>query len=150
MDGTAGYLNDAQERAARHHLGPMLVLAGPGSGKTTVILHRVRRLTSAHGVNPRAILVVTFTKAAAEEMRARYEALPEAKPGVTFCTLHAFFFRVLRDEGLCGLNSVADGAKRRAILVRALEECDARYVTGYDALERLGNGISREIGRAHV
>jgi len=143
MDGESTQLNDAQVRAVRHHTGPMLVLAGPGSGKTTVILHRVVHLTAVHKVNPRAILVVTFTKAAAEEMRARYETLPGALPGVTFCTLHAFFFRVLRDAGICGLDSVAEGAKRRAIFVRALEECDARYVMNYDALERLANGISR-------
>ena len=146
MDGMTGQLNDAQMRAAQHHTGPMLVLAGPGSGKTTVILHRVRHLTAVHGVNPRSILVVTFTKAAADEMRTRYEALPDAACGVTFCTLHAFFFHVLRDAGICGLDSVADGAKRRAILVRALEECDARFIINYDALERLANGISRVRG----
>ena len=62
--------NDAQKMAIRHREGPMLVLAGPGSGKTTVITNRVRYLTEKAGVDPSHILVITFTRAAAREMRA--------------------------------------------------------------------------------
>ena len=86
----------AQEQAIRHQTGPMMVLAGPGSGKTTVITHRVRYLTEHCSVNPGDILVITFTRAAAEEMRDRYEALAGGKTRVTFGTFHSIFFRILK------------------------------------------------------
>ena len=63
--------NESQKRAVRHCDGPMLLLAGPGSGKTTVITHRIKYMTEEHGVRPDNILVITFTKAAANEMIAR-------------------------------------------------------------------------------
>lgn len=65
----------SQLEAIQHRDGPMLVLAGPGSGKTTVITHRVKYLIEHHQVDPSAILVVTFTKAAAREMQERFEKL---------------------------------------------------------------------------
>ena len=60
--------NESQKKAVRHCDGPMLLLAGPGSGKTTVITHRIKYMTEEHGVRPDNILVITFTKAAANEM----------------------------------------------------------------------------------
>ena len=63
--------NKAQMTALEHRDGPMMVLAGPGSGKTTVITHRIKRLLEA-GVDPSGILVITFTKAAATEMKERF------------------------------------------------------------------------------
>ena len=63
--------NQAQMTALEHRDGPMMVLAGPGSGKTTVITHRIKRLLEA-GVDPSGILVITFTKAAATEMKKRF------------------------------------------------------------------------------
>lgn len=63
--------NQAQMTALEHRDGPMMVLAGPGSGKTTVITHRIKRLLEA-GVDPSGILVITFTKAAAAEMKERF------------------------------------------------------------------------------
>jgi len=63
--------NQAQMMALEHRDGPMMVLAGPGSGKTTVITHRIKRLLEA-GVDPSGILVITFTKAAATEMKERF------------------------------------------------------------------------------
>lgn len=86
-----------QRTAITHREGPMLVLAGPGSGKTTVLTERVRFLIEECGVYPGNILVITFTKAAAEEMKERYEALPEAAKGrVNFGTFHAVFFKILK------------------------------------------------------
>ena len=64
--------NEAQKQAILHKEGPMLVLAGPGSGKTTVITNRIRYLTRYGGVSPSSILVITFTRAAAREMEERY------------------------------------------------------------------------------
>lgn len=86
----------AQTQAIMHKDGPMMVLAGPGSGKTTVITHRVQYLTKEYGINPGDILVITFTRAAAEEMRERYEALTGGGSRVTFGTFHSIFFRILK------------------------------------------------------
>lgn len=88
---------EEQSVAISHNTGPMLVLAGPGSGKTTVITERVRYLIEACGVYPGNILVITFTKAAAEEMKERYEASNTTGKGtVNFGTFHAVFFKILR------------------------------------------------------
>lgn len=90
-------LNESQKIAVGHFKGPMLVLAGPGSGKTTVVIHRVKNLIQKHGVAPANILVITFTKAAAVEMETRFYALGvQADRGVTFGTFHSLFFRILR------------------------------------------------------
>lgn len=82
----------SQLQAIRHLKGPMMVLAGPGSGKTTVITHRVRCLVEGYGVDPGSILVITFTKAAASEMRQRFQKLMEGRSlPVSFGTFHAVF-----------------------------------------------------------
>ena len=64
--------NPSQREAIRHKDGPMLVLAGPGSGKTLVITERTRHLITEYGINPANILVITFTRAAATEMKERF------------------------------------------------------------------------------
>ena len=69
--------NAAQEKAIHHSSGPMMLLAGPGSGKTTTMIRRIRALLSEQHINPANILVVTFTKAAAREMKERFEKLCE-------------------------------------------------------------------------
>ena len=88
--------NEAQQKAIAHHTGPMMVLAGPGSGKTTVITNRVKALIEEYGVSPERILVITFTKAAATEMRERFEKLMGVPCGVTFGTFHAVYFKILK------------------------------------------------------
>ena len=64
--------NQSQLSAIQHKDGPMLVLAGPGSGKTATLVERTKNLIMKHGVNPSNILVITFTKAAANEMKQRF------------------------------------------------------------------------------
>ena len=89
--------NEAQKRAIRHTDGPALVLAGPGSGKTTVITNRVRYLTEKVGVEPGNILVITFTRAAAREMKERYERITGTGCSrVSFGTFHSVFFMILK------------------------------------------------------
>jgi len=108
--------NEAQEQAINHNTGPMMVLAGPGSGKTTVIINRTKNLIEQYGVDPRKILVITFTKAAAQEMKERFIKLVNNENNesqvrvnrnkdsmlkndasfVNFGTFHAIFFNILR------------------------------------------------------
>lgn len=89
--------NEGQLRAIKHFKGPALVLAGPGSGKTRVITYRTRYLIEHHKVNPSNILVITFTKAAAMEMKQRFAAMTDRKyVTVSFGTFHAVFFGILR------------------------------------------------------
>ena len=87
--------NEEQKKIIEHVSGPLLCIAGPGSGKTTSIIERVVHMTH-NGVNPNNILVVTFTKAAAEDMKKKYERKTDAKSGVVFGTIHSFCFTVLR------------------------------------------------------
>ena len=67
--------NQSQEEAIHHENGPMMVLAGPGSGKTTVITHRTKYLIEECNIDPSHILVITFTRAAAREMQERFRIL---------------------------------------------------------------------------
>ncbi|MGH7668400.1 MAG: ATP-dependent helicase, partial [Gemmatimonadaceae bacterium] len=90
-------LNTAQRDAVLHADGPLLVLAGAGSGKTRVLTRRVARLIQAHGVRPSEILAVTFTNKAAGEMRERIAALLGAEPaGMWVGTFHSVGARLLR------------------------------------------------------
>lgn len=91
-------LNPDQKAAVQHDRGPLLVLAGAGSGKTMVVTHRIARIVG-RGTPPRAILAMTFTNKAAEEMAVRLEKLvgPEAREA-TIGTFHSFGLRVLSAE----------------------------------------------------
>lgn len=89
--------NEAQINAINHFKGPALILAGPGSGKTTVITHRTKILIEEYGVNPSNILVITFTKAAAVQMQDRFTRLMDGKYyPVSFGTFHAVYFKILK------------------------------------------------------
>lgn len=93
----------SQSEAIRHQDGPLLVLAGPGSGKTTVVTKRVQYLVQDCHISPSSILVITFTKAAATEMKERFlrlmeqsEEKPQGYGNVSFGTFHAVFFNILK------------------------------------------------------
>ncbi len=93
-------LDSAQLGAVFHNLGPALVVAGPGSGKTTVILNRVMYLIQQYQVSPEQILVLTFTKAAAQSLQNRFGnmTMGEILP-VSFGTFHSIFYQILRQYG---------------------------------------------------
>jgi len=92
-------LNEAQIRAVTHGTGPLLVLAGAGSGKTRVITQRIAHLALAGGVPPSRIVAVTFTNKAAAEMRERVEQLLGAAETGWIGTFHALCLRILRSDG---------------------------------------------------
>lgn len=91
-------LNKEQYKAAVHLNGPMLVLAGPGSGKTHLLVERIRMMIENSGIDPSTILVITFSKKAARQMQQRFEkkVRPKSYP-VTFGTFHAVFYHILKE-----------------------------------------------------
>ncbi len=125
-DTLAG-LNPPQREAVCHTDGPLLILAGPGSGKTRVIAHRIAYLVRHVGVPPHRVLAVTFTNKAAREMRSRVEALlGEAADGLTLGTFHSVCARWLRiDGGRIGLDRsfvIYDDADQMALVKAVIEE----------------------------
>jgi DNA helicase-2/ATP-dependent DNA helicase PcrA len=119
-------LNDAQRRAVEHRAGPVLVLAGAGSGKTRVLTARLAHLVEHQGVPPHRIFAVTFTNKAAAEMRSRIATLLGREPaGLWIGTFHSLFARLLRREaahlGFTAQFSIYDEDDRLAVIKRLLE-----------------------------
>jgi len=120
-------LNPDQREAVQAGDGPLLILAGPGSGKTRVIAHRIAYLVRARGVSPYRVLAVTFTNKAAREMRERiFALLGESAQNVTMGTFHATCSRILRIEGeAIGLGrdfGIYDDADQVSLVRRAMTD----------------------------
>lgn len=94
-------LNEKQAEAVKHNTGPILVIAGPGTGKTKVITHRIAYLIRHHGIKAENILAITFTNKAAQEMRDRVnnEIGEPHGSNINVFTFHAFCVKVLRNHG---------------------------------------------------
>ncbi len=119
-------LNSAQREAVEAIDGPVLILAGPGSGKTRVIAHRVAYLIKVCGVGPRHILAVTFTNKAARDMRERLHRLVSSSVGdLTLGTFHAICARFLRRDGKAiGVDPrfvIYDDGDQKGLIKRSLE-----------------------------
>jgi DNA helicase-2/ATP-dependent DNA helicase PcrA len=138
-------LNDAQREAVLHGEGPLLVLAGAGSGKTRVIVHRIARLVRDERVMPWHVLAVTFTNKAAGEMKERLEALLGAQAHELWVqTFHAFGARFLRREaaraGLPPSFAIYDDDDQLRLVKRIFQELrveDGEPLTARQALSRI-------------
>jgi len=119
-------LTSAQREAVEHIDGPLLILAGPGSGKTRVVTHRIGHMIE-QGIEARNILALTFTNKAADEMKSRVEALGDGEP-VWISTFHRFCARLLRRHAnLVGLEpgySIYDSSDSKLALKRAIIDRD--------------------------
>ncbi|MGZ6267879.1 MAG: ATP-dependent helicase, partial [Candidatus Limnocylindrales bacterium] len=141
-------LNPEQQRAVSTTDGPVLILAGAGSGKTRVLAHRVAYLVGVKGVRPWQILAVTFTNKAAAELRARITGLvgEEAGREVAMGTFHALCARVLRRDGSAiGLDRhfvVYDSDDQQALMKQILREEDLPITGEYKPSAILG-AVSR-------
>lgn len=118
-------LNKEQQEAVKHMEGPLLILAGAGSGKTTMMTHRIAYMLD-HGVNPFNILAVTFTNKAAGEMKDRIESLTGGTRGMWVMTFHAMCVRILRNHGeVLGFKngfSIYDESDKKALLKRIVKD----------------------------
>ena len=121
-------LNEKQIEAVTHKDGPLLVIAGPGTGKTKVITHRIEHLIREHNIRPEKILAITFTNKAAEEMQERINTEIGEPHGssVKACTFHAFCVKVLRKHALkIGLSenfTIFDQELQDEILTESVQE----------------------------
>src|SRR5712691_10427174 len=140
-------LNPPQREAVTTTKGPVLVLAGAGSGKTRVIAHRVAYLLGVEGVDPRQVLAVTFTNKAAEEMRRRVEELTVGagiRPPL-IATFHSTCVRILRARaGEAGLKPgfvIYDEEDRLSVVKDAMRELDVdeRALTPAAAVHRISH-----------
>ena len=137
-------LSKAQKEAVMHREGPAIVLAGPGSGKTTVITERTKFLTQQCGVLPIHILVVTFTRAAAQEMQKRFLALTDSRQTqIRFGTFHSLFFEILRHAyHYTGANIASEEEK-----YRFLREITAPMDIEIEDEAEFLHDVAREISR---
>lgn len=138
-------LTPSQQEACEHFKGPALTLAIPGSGKTTLLLHRLIHLTKHHQVDPSAILTLTFSKASANDMQARYDAkFAEEYPyKYTFMTIHKFAYGIYR-KYLKGIGKemtlLDDGHKKYQILSQIYKKHENGILSEED-FETLTNEI---------
>ena len=135
--------NPSQLRAIAHLSGPMMVLAGPGSGKTSVIVERTSYMIHPHQVPETGILVVTFSKAAAREMKERFLRLENRSgSGVTFGTFHGVFYGILKCAyGLDARNILSEEQKKQ-FLGELVEQYGEELRQEGEFLEELGREIS--------
>ena len=142
-----GSLNPVQRQAVQATKGPVLVLAGAGSGKTRVIAHRIAWLLGVEGINPRHVLAVTFTNKAAGEMRRRVEdlLLPAGIRPPLIATFHAACVRILRERarfvGLPPSFVIYDEEDRLSIVKEAMRQLDMdeRQITPASVVHRISH-----------
>src|SRR5947207_801855 len=151
-------LNPPQREAVIATGGPVLVLAGAGSGKTRVIAHRIAYLLGVEGVDPRHLLAVTFTNKAAAEMRRRVEdlVLPAGIRPPLIATFHSTCVRILRQRaaaaGLPPSFVIYDEEDRLGVVKEAMRELDfdERALTPASAVHRISHAKNQMLSPAEV
>jgi DNA helicase II / ATP-dependent DNA helicase PcrA len=167
-------LNEPQREAVTHGEGPLLILAGAGSGKTRVLTHRIAFLIFTGQTHPSEILAITFTNKAAQEMRHRVEALIGANTrGMWLMTFHAACARILRAQGQrLGYTprfTIYDQADSRRMVKRCMEEIGVdpkrfapaaihseisraknRLLCGEDCAQRVGSVFEEVVGEVYL
>ncbi len=143
-------LNEAQMCAVNHVSGPGICLAGPGSGKTATITRRVLHLVKDMGIPPGSILVITFTKAAAIEMKSRYEKLLydsggdcEPRGTVNFGTFHAFFFKILKQAYHLDASSIIRESEAYKLISDLVDDLAIEPYNRAEYITDVKNEISR-------
>ena len=135
--------NKAQNEAIMHGKGPCQVLAGPGSGKTLTIVNRIKYLIERYEVRPEEILVVTFTRFAAAEMKSRLCSLMgKSNVPVTAGTFHGIYYGILKWAYRLGPDNILSEEEKYRILRRVSEDCGTEAAEEEDFL----HDIAEEIG----
>ena len=148
MDAILENLTQAQKEAVTHVDGPLLILAGPGSGKTRVVTHRIAHMISREGIPASQIAALTFTNKAAQEMRERVESLVPGR-NVWMGTFHRFCAQLLRKYasavGLQENYSIYDTSDSKQAMKRAIEI--AEVSTSHTSPEQIASKISHAKNR---
>lgn len=140
-------LNRGQGEAIKHGNGPCMVLAPPGSGKTLIVTERTRYLIEESGVRPDQILVITFTRYAAREMKERFERLTAGKNyPVTFGTFHSIFYGILKCAYGIGANNLMSEKESSVLLQEVLDQTDIESTPEVEDEEELVRELLREVG----
>ena len=140
-------LNRGQDEAIKHGNGPCMVLAPPGSGKTLIVTERTRYLIEESGVRPDQILVITFTRYAAREMKERFERLTAGKNyPVTFGTFHSIFYGILKCAYGIGANNLMSEKESSVLLQEVLGQTDIESTPEVEDEEELVRELLREVG----
>ena len=136
-----------QEKAIRHFKGPCLCIAGPGSGKTAVITARIKYLIDEMNVPPANILVITFTKAAAVQMKQRFQqSIGGRSARVTFGTFHAIFFTILKYAYHYTADNIIKEDLKRQILKDIISKTDLEIQDENEFINDIEAEISRVKG----
>lgn len=140
-------LNRGQDETIKHGNGPCMVLAPPGSGKTLIVTERTRYLIEESGVRPDQILVITFTRYAAREMKERFERLTAGKNyPVTFGTFHSIFYGILKCAYGIGANNLMSEKESSVLLQEVLDQTDIESTPEVEDEEELVRELLREVG----
>lgn len=135
--------NKAQLQAIAHKKGPCMVLAGPGSGKTTVITNRIEYLIQKYKVKPEEILVVTFSKAATKEMRERFQELHgDNRYPVTFGTFHGIYYGILKWAYKMDANNIFTEDEKYQLLYQVIERLELNMDDEREFIQDLSSEIS--------
>ena len=140
-------LNKAQEEAVRHKDGPCMVLAPPGSGKTLIITNRIKYMLEHHNIPGKNILVITFTRYAANEMKERFHKLMNGnKANVTFGTFHSVFYGILKCMYGIGSNNLISENESFKLFKEVLNDIYIESVPDVEDEDELVSELMRECG----